>query len=456
MKRDTSQPVHVAESTFNGWKTIELTNGLAAVHVAPEIGGRIIQFTAGNHGFFWYNEELRGAIPSLVAEMRTEDRDGAEWRNYGGEKIWLAPQAWKHGAYNDYCRYRKLPLTDRNPGPPMPELDGAPHRVETGGTGMTLQSGESVQFGVSVARNIRMNPDAAGVRIHATMKNVDTRDRSWGIWSVAQLDASLPDGSANTSIRTYCPINANSIFHKGYEVFFGLVGTPQVRPDYESGIMTTQYLDEVGKIGLDSDGGWVATVDGSSGYAFIQKFPYFPGRRYPDNASVEIWFHGEGACYAYDRKMILGPEEPHLIESEILGPLESLKPGESASFDYEMYGTCIGGDFPVLECAEAGVICTALCAREDRQNDIGLSGRIGVFYAGTVHVSFLTERGRIIGQSEQFVGASPLKPLVLEESTIHVIRNVPENTDVISVELRSRSRADFMPLGRVRIEWKGT
>ena len=77
----------VPPSRPKGWRTLNLDNGLIKVQVAPDIGGRIIQYSLGDFKFFWVNDHLIDATPPESGL----GPDGS-WLNYGGEKLWPAPQ----------------------------------------------------------------------------------------------------------------------------------------------------------------------------------------------------------------------------------------------------------------------------------------------------------------------------------------------------------------------------
>ena len=47
--------------TYEGWKAHVLENKLVRLHVVPEIGGRVIQYTLGDKEFFWVSD--RGPRP---------------------------------------------------------------------------------------------------------------------------------------------------------------------------------------------------------------------------------------------------------------------------------------------------------------------------------------------------------------------------------------------------------
>ena len=98
-------------SSYKGWSSIQLNNNLIKAHIIPEIGGRTIQFELGGHEFFWVNDSLVGKV-----SPKTGLGVNREWLNYGGEKIWPAPQGWSGKG-------------DQWEGPPDPVLDGMPYRA---------------------------------------------------------------------------------------------------------------------------------------------------------------------------------------------------------------------------------------------------------------------------------------------------------------------------------------
>jgi hypothetical protein len=117
-------------STYRGWNTRCLRNGFIEVHVVPEIGGRVVQFKVGKKEFLWVNPDLAGKYPTgsgLTPE--------GGWLNYGGDKLWPAPQGWENA--------------EQWPGPPDAVLDGQPYRVEVlsaepGEAALKLTSGGTV------------------------------------------------------------------------------------------------------------------------------------------------------------------------------------------------------------------------------------------------------------------------------------------------------------------------
>ncbi|MGH9453041.1 MAG: hypothetical protein ACRD2O_03620, partial [Terriglobia bacterium] len=79
----------VEKAQYKGWDTYRLTNGIISLYIAPDIGGRAIQLKLGNQEFFFVNHALEGKV---LPESENNLKSG--WANYGGDKVWPAPEGW--------------------------------------------------------------------------------------------------------------------------------------------------------------------------------------------------------------------------------------------------------------------------------------------------------------------------------------------------------------------------
>ncbi|MGD0094490.1 MAG: DUF4380 domain-containing protein [Planctomycetota bacterium] len=389
-------------SEYRGWKTLLLDNGLVQLHAAPDIGGRVIQFKLGGFEYLWVNEQLGGKTspPSGVGPK-------GEWLNYGGDKLWPAPQGWER--------------EDQWPGPPDPVLDGSPHTgtLETAAgdaAAIKLVSQPDKRSGVQFSRVVKLC-GGTHVSFDSTMKNIDSKPRRWGIWQVTQHNAAARQGAGfEPELWTYCPANPKSLYPRGYQETFGLVNNPSFSVDARHNLVRTHYLRRVGKIGLDCAAGWLAVVNGTAGYVFVERFAYHPDKKYPDQASVEFWMNGAGEFVLPEKEVVTAKDDPvetpSLIESEVLSPFAELQPGESYTFHLDWYAARIGGNFPVLDCTDVGVSCAEFQAKA-AGNQVSFSGRFGVFYPGTLGVVFLDANDKTVGKAALKMSATPLEPLVL-------------------------------------------
>ncbi|MBI9019395.1 MAG: DUF4380 domain-containing protein [Phycisphaerae bacterium] len=419
------------QSNPQDWSTVHMDNELIDLQLVPEIGGRVLQYKLGDYGFFLVNEDLYGKKPP-VSGVGPDDA----WLNYGGDKLWLAPQGWD----ND----------QQWPGPPDPVLDGQPYAMETiGPKEIRLTSRKDQRSGVQLSRVIKMYDGTSRVDIAATMKNIDTKSRRWGIWGHTQFNAGNRHGKGhNENYWAYCPLNKNSIFPKGYSVQYGLVNNMSFKPDYDNSMMKVHYQRRVGKIGIDSPAGWVATVDATDGYVFVHRFEYEPGKPYPDNSSVEIWMNGLGEFVAWGRVNKM-PEDikdnPYNFESEVISPYANLKPGEEYTYKYKWYTAKIPTGTGVRDCSDVGVVCEDLAAVRNGKS-LKITGKFGVFYEGSLSIHYADSDGKNIHAETIIPKVSPLKEIVLP-NTIQAI----DNTSSVSLNLYDKTGRDLGQLARVSL-----
>jgi hypothetical protein len=248
------------------------------------------------------------------------------------------------------------------------------------------------------------------------MTNVDTKPRRWSIWSVTELDASSrPGKGTNPDYRGYIPVNPQSHFPGGYTTLYGDENNPEFALDPHHHLLQAHYQRKVAKVGLDSREGWVANVDGTRGYVFVHAFHFQHGREYPEGSSVEYWMYGLGKISSNaTEKSTADTDTPYTIETELLAPLETLQPGQSASFDSEWRLARIGGSFPILDCTPAGCTAEAFAARRASPGVLILSGRFGVFYYGGARVRILDAGGRQLSETAP-ARISPEQPLVMQK-----------------------------------------
>jgi hypothetical protein len=237
-------------------------------------------------------------------------------------------------------------------------------------------------------------------------------------------------------------------------VLFGLVNNPSFQVDSERGMLRVDYRRQVGKAGVDSLAGWVATVDARDGYAFVQRFDPEPDAEYPEGSSVEFWMNGTGAFYAWGQVNELkdDPEtNPYVFESEVLSPYRDLAPGESGYFHYEWYAAKVPPGSEVVAANDVGVTCRPLkCTVAG--DGVRLEGSFGVFWTGSARGEFLDSEGRRTDAQAFEVPVSPLAPLVLSE-----IRGAefgalaPEYAAILAITILDPSGARLGELARAPI-----
>lgn len=406
---------------FRGWTAHFLQNDLVRLAAVPDIGGRVMAYDLGPYPFLFVDPHLAGRLFS--ASENQGDGTLAAWKNYGGDKTWPAPQGWETDAQWH--------------GPPDPVLDTGRYTLEalqaTGDTAtLHMASPPDARTGVQITRQFTIGCGSSRVAVDLAFTNISERPIRWSIWDVIQLRAERlsEDGhwQHDPSCTVTAPLNPQSRFSSGYNVMFGALDNPQWRTDEERQLFIGRYLWEIGKVGLDSPGGWIAFSQGSEGYAFTERFDVQAGAEYPDDgATVECWTVGAGqvANLNYEESGI------YLMETEVLSPLHTIAPGETVSFPLS-WGACRCPG-PVVDVQEAG--CSAATLRAKVVDGfVRLSGQFGVFDRGALALVWWDAYGAQVGR--QNLGA--VDPLAM----VHLDRVLPRPAGATQVELRVTPAGD--------------
>lgn len=385
----------VRRADFRGWDACYLENDLIRLVTVPDIGGRVMAYDLGSYPFLFVDPDLAGKLFS--PEENQGDGSLGAWKNYGGSKTWPAPQGW-----DDDQQWH---------GPPDPVLDTGRYQLEalrvkrTTAT-LRMASPPDPRTGVQIVRSLRIGAHSARVHVTLTFRNTTDRPIRWSIWDVTQLRAErrLPDGSI-----TYDPacvvtarVNLRSRFPRSYNVMFGAADNPQWQ--VENGLFRAPYLWQIGKVGIDSDMGWVAFHNGSEGATFVERFAHAPRAEYPDGgATVECWTVGAGQVGNLD----YADSGIYLMETEVLGPRRTILPGRETRFRIE-WGACrsVG---PVVRAgagADAGCVAIPLTATVTGK-EVYLKGSFGVFDKGRLLLLLTGDDGRVLRQQD----LGPVDPL---------------------------------------------
>lgn len=290
-------------------EVVWLRTGPMEVGIVPALGGRILALRLGGHELLYRNDRLvderlhrrPDQMPQLTTTMAT-------WRNYGGDKTWPAPQGWDG--------------PDQWAGPPDPVLDSGPYRWSAtqhdGGGTVTMISEPDPRTGLTLERTVQVRPETTTVTVRSRLINTSSTARRWAPWNVLQLPSpragDAPGGWYAGLDDTPDPVQPL------------LAGTGLPSWSVADGVAFVPTQQVVGKLGLPGAAGWLVTV--SAGHVLAQQFPVHPERHYPDGGSrAEVWLETPLTRPLAE----LGGLQPsaNIVESEALGPLVDLGPGDS-------------------------------------------------------------------------------------------------------------------------------
>lgn len=352
---------------YRGWKVWLFENQWIRLFVAPQLGGRLIQLEMNGYEFFFVNSLLAGKEPDS-----TRLGENGTWLNYGGEKIWPAPQGWNS--------------PDEWPGPPDPVLDSGEYSLEFGENNNELKMTSPFDgyTGLQIFKEVSISEKINEINITGSFRNGSNVVRSWSVWPVLQLNAA---GDVSGRYQIVCPPAKKSRFTGGYKIMHGLVNNPQYKTD-ENGNICVSYQYLVGKIGLDTDSNWAAFVDANTGKVFTLMFRVQKNQVYPEDTSFQIWTSGRGMIYSRNT-IRQHPDDqvqnPPYMEMELLSQLKKINPEEQERFEYRILTTTIPEKKSVKSVTSFGVIAASL--QIDITNDRALlRASYGVFSEGVLKI----------------------------------------------------------------------
>ena len=268
--------------TYKGWDDCTLlTNKTVEVIFVPQIG-RIMRYGyVGGINLLWENPALAGKVTDFTATV-------PDWQNYGGDKLWPAPQSvWGW--------------------PPDPTMDSGTQTVKIlSGNRLQVTGQKSIKHNLRFRREITLDATGTGVTFANSVFNLGDKAADWSVWEVAQIDA--PD-------VTILPLHKGGKFPTGYYTFKD--GDPaEGRLKIAGGeIRIERDAKRSSKIGSDSPLGWIASEKGGVRFEISHKSEF--KANYPDDGChLEIYTNPDPLAY---------------VEMELLSPLTTIAPGERLS-----------------------------------------------------------------------------------------------------------------------------
>ncbi len=273
--------VTIEKIAFKGWPNCyRVSNGTVEFIATTDIGPRIIAYGfVGGANLFFVREDFAGQT------------GGAEWKNYGGHRIWHAPE--------DKVRTY--------------EPDNGPIDARTIANGLVLTMPTGPLSGIQKEIEITLDPATTAVRVLHRLRNTGAWPVELAPWAISVM---APGGFAIAPMPT--------AFHPDRLLpNRALTLWPYTDMRDDRWLWGTDYIllrqkvvagQERTKVGINANLGWAAYY--LKPYLFIKRFTTVDGARYPDyNSSLEVFSNNR------------------MLELETLAPFTTLPPGAVVSHE---------------------------------------------------------------------------------------------------------------------------
>lgn len=271
----------VEKISYGGWPNCyRIGNGVVDLMVVTDVGPRVIRF-----GFLGRENEF-GEFPDELGKT-----GGNKRRNYGGHRLWHAPEDPRRTYYPD----------------------NFPTQAEVLPQGLKVTA--PVETTTGIQKEIEVRLAGQGTHVHVTH-----RLRNAGLWAVElapwALSVMATGGAAVVPLPPRLPHPQNLLPTSSFVLW---PYTDLTDPRWRFGsrhIFLRQDPQAAGpqKSGLVVPDGWAAYLRGD--HLFLKKFRYVPGAAYADfGSSVEVFTNAK------------------ILELETLGPLARLEPGAAVEYD---------------------------------------------------------------------------------------------------------------------------
>ncbi|MDX2066718.1 MAG: hypothetical protein SFX74_13360 [Fimbriimonadaceae bacterium] len=219
--------------------------------------------------------------PNLLWAQR--EPAAGDWQNFGGDKIWVAPQSlWGW--------------------PPEPEHDGLPHVGTWDRDSITLRSGNSSKSKAVITRTFRLH--GRTLIIDQTLTSRGDSAAAVGLWQIAQVP--FPR-------EIVVPFAPSDRFPKGYAVYGDTVDSGRWQRAGTSLRLTPGRTENI-KYGLAAPTGTLTAV--YDRYQVTLSAPFDPQGTYPDDGKAQQIYVSHAPAY---------------VELEVTAPLQRLTRDQSQS-----------------------------------------------------------------------------------------------------------------------------
>jgi hypothetical protein len=258
----------------------KLSNGTVELVGTTDIGPRVMRYA------FVGGENILGEVKGSLA-----DKDKQTWQAWGGHRVWIAPegQPKSYGPDNSPIKYTQV----------------APNSVR-------LEQPVEPGTGIQKSMTVTLEATGTGVTVVNTLTNRNQKPYELAVWALTIMNpvggtAIIPQepyASHDNALQPARPLVMWSYTNLADPRW--AIGPKYIRLSVDPANKESQ------KIGVGNKVGWAAFA--RNGLLFIKRMPaYEHNQTYPDfGSSVEVYTAAD------------------FIEVESLGPMRTLKPGESA------------------------------------------------------------------------------------------------------------------------------
>ena len=269
--------VSVQRVSYHGWAgCYRISNEFVELVYVPQIGRTMRFAKIGGPNILWENPRLAGKDSHSIKP--------GEWVNYGGDKLWPAPQS-------------------RWNWPPDPILDGSPYNVSIAGKFLQITGAASQKSGVRFTRLISLDP--TGLDVHIENRMTNTSSQVLAVWEIAQTDN--PD-------QILVPLEISKEMPNGWAPFEDHPFDPAFGSIRDDVLVVRRNPHAGSKLGTGSAKGILTIKRGGLEFSFSAKKA--PGAYADGGRFLQVFTSGDPDKY---------------VELEILGPLTKLKPGQTAT-----------------------------------------------------------------------------------------------------------------------------
>jgi len=260
---------------------IELRNEHTRVIVCPACGGRVLEYSLDGKNALYLDPRQNGWI---------WEPGQAPTNPYGG-RLDIGPEKIvpKHPALW-LGRWQSEIIGSRN---------------------VRLTSQEDEATGVQLVREFRLDEDSSKLTCTQIIRNVSDETKHWCHWS---RTLARGGGIALVPLEGFSRFPNKYIMYEPKSLIDYAPRDPNIR-------LRDCFLQILGtprqpKLGMDSYAGWLCYLT-TNDLMFVKRFPTYPNRVYNEVAAItiSIWYFKDIMC-----------------ELEPIGPMETIAPGQSASF----------------------------------------------------------------------------------------------------------------------------